>query len=300
MLHIDLDLKNKLKMDSLELVSSNKIFGGLQKVYSHESSELKCKMNFSIYLPPQADGGDVKLPVIFYLSGLTCTEQNFITKSGFQRYAAEHGIIVVGPDTSPRGVKVPGDDDSWDFGVSAGFYLDASKDPWSNNYRMGSYLNKELYELIQKAFNNVVDPNRIGIMGHSMGGHGALVSTLRNPGLYKSVSAFSPICNPSACPWGIKAFTGYLGEDKKTWEEWDATELVKKYEGPPVTLFLDQGAADKFYIEKQLLPENLVDACRSAGVPVILNLREGYDHSYYYISTYIAEHFDFHAKILKA
>lgn len=269
-------------------------------MYSHESSELKCKMNFSIYLPPQAEGGDVKLPVIFYLSGLTCNEQNFITKSGFQRYAAEHGIIVVGPDTSPRGVKVPGDDESWDFGVSAGFYLDATQEQWSKNYRMASYVNKELYELIQQAFNNVVDPKRFGIMGHSMGGHGALVSTLRNPGLYKSVSAFAPICNPTACPWGVKAFTGYLGEDKSKWVEWDATELVKKYDGPPLTLLIDQGSADKFYIEKQLLPENLVKACRSVGVPVILNLREGYDHSYYYISTYLNEHFEFHAKILKA
>ncbi|KAJ0181148.1 hypothetical protein K1T71_003233 [Dendrolimus kikuchii] len=292
--------KETFMMDTLQLVSSNKIFGGDQKVYSHESTELKCKMNFSIYLPPQVEGGDVKLPVIFYLSGLTCTEQNFITKSGFQRYASEHGIIVVGPDTSPRGIKIAGDDESWDFGVSAGFYLDAAKEPWSTNYRMGSYLNKELYELILKAFNNIVDPDRVGIMGHSMGGHGALVSTLRNPGLYKSVSAFAPICNPTACPWGVKAFTGYLGEDKSKWVEWDATELVKKYDGPPLTLLLDQGAADKFYIEKQLLPENLVEACRSVEVPVILNLRDGYDHSYYYISTYIGEHFDFHAKILKA
>ncbi|KAG6453646.1 hypothetical protein O3G_MSEX008251 [Manduca sexta] len=290
----------KTKMENLEQVSSNKIFGGQQRVYSHESSELKCKMNFSLYLPPQAEGGDVKLPVIYYLSGLTCTEQNFITKSGFQRYAAEHGIIVIGPDTSPRGVKIDGDDESWDFGVSAGFYLDAAKEPWSKNYRMGSYLNTELYDLILKAFSNVVDPDRIGIMGHSMGGHGALVSTLRNPGQYKSVSAFAPICNPTACPWGVKAFNGYLGEDKAKWVEWDATELVKKYEGPPLTLLIDQGAADKFYIEKQLLPENLVEACRSVGVPVILNLREGYDHSYYYISSFIGEHFDFHAKILKA
>ncbi|XP_013195367.1 S-formylglutathione hydrolase [Amyelois transitella] len=287
-------------MEALELISSNKIFGGYQKVYSHVSSELGCKMNFSIYLPPQADGGDSALPVIFYLSGLTCTEQNFITKSGFQRYAAEHGIIVVGPDTSPRGVKIAGDDDSWDFGVSAGFYLDATKQPWADNYRMGSYINKELYELIQSAFGNLVDPGRVGIMGHSMGGHGAIVSTLRNPGLYKSVSAFAPICNPSACPWGKKAFSGYLGEDKDQWAEWDATELVKKYDGPPLTLLIDQGAGDKFYIEKQLLPENLVEACRSVGVPVILNLREDYDHSYFYISTFIGEHFNFHAKILKA
>ncbi|CAF4784056.1 unnamed protein product [Pieris macdunnoughi] len=287
-------------MDLLELVSSNKIFGGLQKVFSHQSTELTCKMNFSVYFPPQAEGGDVRLPVIFYLSGLTCSEQNFISKSGFQRYAAEHGIIVVGPDTSPRGVKIPGDDESWDFGVAAGFYLDATKDPWSKNYRMGSYVNKELYDLILSAFENVVDIDRIGIMGHSMGGHGALTSGLRNPGQYKSISAFAPICNPSACPWGVKAFTGYLGEDKSKWVEWDATELVKKYDGPLLTLLIDQGAADNFYIQKQLMPENLVEACRSVGMPVILNLREGYDHSYYYISTYIGEHFDFHAKILKA
>ncbi|KAF9419255.1 hypothetical protein HW555_004182 [Spodoptera exigua] len=287
-------------MDQLSLVSSNKIFGGYQKVYSHQSSELKCKMNFSLYLPPQAEGGDVKLPVIFYLSGLTCSEQNFITKSGFQRYAADHGIIVVGPDTSPRGVKIPGDDESWDFGVAAGFYVDATKEPWSTNYRMASYVNKELYELIQQAFSNVVDPERIGIMGHSMGGHGALISTLRNPGLYKSVSAFAPICNPIQGPWGTKALTGYLGDDKSKWVEWDATELVKKYDGPPLTLLIDQGSIDQFYLDKQLLPENLVEACRSVGVPVILKLREGYDHSYYHIASYIGEHFDFHAKILKA
>lgn len=287
-------------MDKLVLVSSNKAFGGYQKVYSHTSSELKCTMNFSIYLPPQAEGGDAKLPVVYYLSGLSCTEQNFITKSGFQRFASEHGIIVVGPDTSPRGVKIQGDDESWDFGVSAGFYLDAEQEPWSTNYRMASYLNKELYELVIQAFGNVVDPDRIGIMGHSMGGHGALISTLRNPGLYKSVSAFAPICNPTACPWGQKAFNGYIGADKSKWSEWDATELVKKYNGPPLTLFIDQGSADKFYIEKQLLPEHLVEACRSAGVPVILNLRDGYDHGYFYISTYIGEHFHFHAKILKA
>ncbi|KAJ8734742.1 hypothetical protein PYW08_013992 [Mythimna loreyi] len=293
--------RQKSTMESVTLVSSNKIFGGHQEVYSHESSELNCKMNFSLYLPPQAEGGDVKLPVIFYLSGLSCSEQNFITKSGFQRYAAEHGIIVVGPDTSPRGVKIPGDDDSWDFGVAAGFYLDASKEPWSKNYRMASYVNKELHELVvQNILSHVADPERVGIMGHSMGGHGALISTLRNPGLYKSASAFAPICNPMQCPWGVKAFNGYLGEDKSKWAEWDATELVKKYDGPPLTLFIDQGDSDQFYLQKQLLPENLVEACRSVGVPVILNIRDGYDHSYYYISTYIGEHFDFHAKILKA
>lgn len=287
-------------MEQLELVSSNRCFGGYQKVYSHESAELKCKMNFSIFLPPQAEGGDVPLPVLFYLSGLTCTEQNFIGKSGFQRYASELGIVVVGPDTSPRGVKLPGDDDSWDFGVSAGFYLDAIKEPWSKHYKMDSYVNNEFYQLVLAAFNDIVDPRRVGITGHSMGGHGALVSTLRHPGQYKSVSAFAPICNPTMCPWGEKAFTGYLGTDKSKWTEWDATELVKKYDGPPLTIFIDQGSADKFYIEKQLLPENLVAACSSAQVPVIFNLREGYDHSYYYIATFIEEHLNFHARILKA
>lgn len=258
-------------------------------------------MNFAVYLPPQAEAGDVKLPVVYWLSGLTCTEQNFVTKAGAQRYAADHGLIVVAPDTSPRGVNIPGEDDSYDFGSGAGFYLDATQEPWSKNYRMQSYVTIELYDLVNQAFANVVDVDRQGIMGHSMGGHGAMVSALRNPGQYKSVSAFSPICNPTECPWGVKVFTGYLG-DKATgkWGEWDTCHLVKKYNGPPLALFVDQGSADQFLEQKQLLPDNLVEACRSAQFPIILKQREGYDHSYFYIASYIGEHFEYHAKILKA
>ncbi|XP_063223790.1 S-formylglutathione hydrolase isoform X2 [Bacillus rossius redtenbacheri] len=281
-------------------VSSNKCFGGYQKVFSHESKELGCSMNFAVYLPPQAvEGkGKVKVPAIYWLSGLTCTEQNFIQKAGAQRYAAEHNVAIVGPDTSPRGLSIPGEDDSWDFGSGAGFYVDATQDPWKSNYRMYSYVTKELPEIIVANF--PVQPGSQSITGHSMGGHGALVIALKNPGKYRSASAFCPISNPLKCPWGQKAFSGYLGPDQAAWSSWDATELVKNYSGPALNILVDQGTEDQFYKESQLLPENLKDAAKKADVPLTLNLREGYDHSYFFVSTFIGDHIAHHAKFLKS
>jgi S-formylglutathione hydrolase len=205
-------------------------------------------------------------------------------------------LIIVCPDTSPRNVNLPGEDDSWDFGSGAGFYLDATAKPWSENYRMFSYVTSELVDLINSSFPTL--PEKQSIFGHSMGGHGALICALKNPGLYKSVSAFAPISNPTKCPWGEKAFSGYLGDDKESWKNWDATELVAKYNGPPLELYIDQGAEDSFLKDQQLLPNNLIDACKKAEMPCILNLREGYDHSYFYISTFVGEHLNYHAKHL--
>ncbi|XP_050309380.1 S-formylglutathione hydrolase [Anthonomus grandis grandis] len=274
-------------------ISSVKSFGGWQKVFSHESREVGCTMKFGVYLPPQAE--DKKLPVIYWLSGLTCSEANFIEKASAQRYAAQHGVILVNPDTSPRGLEIPGDSESWDFGVGAGFYLNATQEPWKKNYKMHDYITKELIDLVNSNFNVVVGQQ--SIMGHSMGGHGAYVIALKNPGLFKSVSAFAPICNPTVCPWGIKAFTGYLGpKDTGKWEEWDATELVKKYNGPILELFIDQGTADQFL--SQLNPNNLMEACKDAGVPAILKQRDGYNHSYFYIASFIGEHIEYHSKHL--
>ncbi|XP_077300133.1 S-formylglutathione hydrolase [Arctopsyche grandis] len=287
-------------MSGITLVSSNACFEGFQKVYSHDSEELKCKMNFAIYLPPQAETSE-NLPILYWLSGLTCNEQNFITKAGAQRYAAEHGIVIVCPDTSPRNVNIPGEDESYDFGSGAGFYVDATQEPWKTNYRMFSYVTNELVNLIAKEFGNTVDTTRQSIIGHSMGGHGALICALKKPGLYKSVSAFAPICNPIECPWGVKAFTGYLGpKESGKWEEWDAVELVKSYNGPPLTLLIQQGKADNFFKEKQLLPGNLLKSCQENSLPCILKMNEDYDHSYYFIASYIGEHIEFHSKILKA
>lgn len=213
------------------------MFEGYQRVFSHESKVLGCKMNFAVYLPPQAESG--KVPVIYWLSGLTCTEMNFVQKAGAQKYASEHGLMIVCPDTSPRGLKIPGDSDSWDFGEGASFYVDATQEPWNKNYKMYSYVTSELPEII--AANFPVSEGKQSIMGHSMGGHGALICALKNPGLYKSVSVFAPICNPCKCPWGKKAFGNYLGaEETSSWKDWDATELMKVYKGPEIHLLLDQ------------------------------------------------------------
>lgn len=281
-------------MATVTEVSSNKMFGGWQKVFSHESKECKCTMKFGIYIPPQAE--TQKVPVLYWLSGLTCTEQNFITKAGAQRVAAEKGIILVAPDTSPRGVNIEGEDDSWDFGSGAGFYVDASEEKWKTNYRMYSYVTKELPEVVNSNFNTI--PDKVSIFGHSMGGHGALISAMKNPGQYQSVSAFAPISNPIKAPWGIKAFNGYLGSDQSKWTEYDATELSKKYNGPPLNILIDQGKADNFYKEGQLLPDNLIGACASNNVPIVCRLQEDYDHSYYFIATFIEEHINHHAKYL--
>ncbi|CAH1183595.1 unnamed protein product [Phaedon cochleariae] len=277
---------------SLTEVSSNKIFGGYQKVFSHESKEVGCTMKFGVYLPPQVEENK-RLPIIYWLSGLTCSELNFLQKSGAQRYASEHGVIIVNPDTSPRGLNIPGDSESWDFGVAAGFYINATQEPWKKNYRMYNYVTVELPSIINANF--PVETGLQSIMGHSMGGHGALICALKNPGLYKSVSAFAPISNPIKSAWGHKAFSGYLGpQETSSWGEWDATELVKKYNGPALGILLDQGLDDEFFIKGQLLPENLVEACKAAGVPVVLKKREGYDHSYFYIASFIGEHIKYH------
>jgi len=282
-------------MTQITLISANKSFGGYQKVYSHKSKELSCEMKFAIYLPPQYSA-DSKLPVIYWLSGLTCDESNFVQKAGAQRYAAEYGIIVVCPDTSPRNVNIAGEDESYDFGSGAGFYVDAITDPWRKHYKMFSYVTVELVEVIHVNFSPSTEKQ--SIFGHSMGGHGALICALRNPGMYKSVSAFAPISNPTQCPWGEKAFTGYLGEDKESWKEWDATELVGKYKGPAMEIFIDQGSDDQFLKQNQLLPQNLVDACSKAGIPCIYKEREQYDHSYFFIASFVSEHFAYHAKHL--
>ncbi|NWR31126.1 ESTD hydrolase, partial [Tachuris rubrigastra] len=295
---------------ALKQVSSNKCFEGFQKVFEHDSAELKCKMKFGIYLPPKAETG--KCPVLYWLSGLTCTEQNFITKAGFQQAAAEHGLIVVAPDTSPRGCNIEGEDESWDFGTGAGFYVDATEDPWKTNYRMYSYIKDELPKLINANF--PTDPERMSIFGHSMGGHGALILALKNPGKYKSVSAFAPICNPIQCQWGKKALGGYLGPDTSKWEAYDATQLVKAYSGPRLDILIDQGKDDQFLSAGQLLPDNFIAACTERKIPVVFRLQQascfcsprsqgycfGYDHSYFFIATFINDHIKHHAKYLSA
>ena len=272
---------------TLERIEHRACFGGWQDVYRHSSDTLGCSMNFAVYLPPQA--ASRKLPVLYWLSGLTCTEQNFITKAGAQRYAAEHGLILVAPDTSPRGEDVA-DADGYDLGKGAGFYLNATQSPWSTHYRMYDYVVSELPALIEANF-PVTDERAIS--GHSMGGHGALVAALKNPGRYRSVSAFSPIVAPSQVPWGEKAFTAYLGDDRATWKAWDATALIAQAE-ERLPLLIDQGDADEF-LAQQLKPELLREACEKAGHPLQLRMQSGYDHSYYFISSFIGEHIAYHA-----
>ncbi len=270
-------------------------FGGTVAYYSHPSQVCDCEMRFSVFVPPQAANGPV--PVLYYLSGLTCTEENFTAKAGAQRYAAEHGLMLVAPDTSPRGVNLPREDDAWDFGSSAGFYLDATAEPWSRHYRMYSYITQELPTLIAENFD--IKADRIGIFGHSMGGHGALVLGLRNPALFKSISAFAPIAAPMQCPWGEKAFSNYLGPDRNTWRDYDATELVKRYGDSSRHILIDQGTADSF-LDPQLMPQRFVDACQQVGQPVTLRLQPEYDHSYFFIATFMADHIRHHAAVLKA
>lgn len=249
-------------------------------------------MRFSVYLPPQAEQRAV--PVLYYLAGLTCTEETFMTKAGAQRMAAELGLMLVAPDTSPRKARMPGDDASWDFGLSAGFYVDATQAPWSQHYRLYSYVTRELPQQIQSLGKSLAD--RQGIFGHSMGGHGALVSALRNPQQYRSVSAFAPIAAPIEAPWGQKAFSGFLGQDKAAWAQYDASELVsaKRYDS---TILIDQGTSDKF-LSEQLLPERLVAACKKSGTTLRLRYQDGYDHGYYFISTFMADHLRHHAAYL--
>lgn len=275
-------------------VSEQRAFGGTQGVYTHQADETSCQMEFSVFVPPAAAHGPV--PVLYYLSGLTCTQDNVTTKGGFQRVAAELGLCIVCPDTSPRGAGYPGEDDSYDFGTGAGFYVDATEMPWAGMYRMESYITRELPALISNHF--PVDNNRTGVFGHSMGGHGALTLGLKNPDIYKSVSAFAPIVAPMQCPWGEKAFSGYLGTDRETWRAYDATELVTRGHRIKGTILIDQGLADGF-LEEQLKPDLFKQACASAGQAVELRMQEGYDHSYYLMATFMEDHLQHHADQLK-
>lgn len=277
---------------SPHLISENLCFGGKVGFYSHHSISCNTEMRFSVYQPPQAASSPV--PVLYFLSGLTCTEENFIAKAGALQFATEHGLIIVVPDTSPRHTGIAGEDEDWDFGTGAGFYVDATAEPWKSHYRMYSYVVDELPALMAEYF--PVQPERQGIFGHSMGGHGALVCALRNPEKYQSVSAFAPIAAPMRCPWGQKAFSNYLGSDKESWRTYDASELVltAEYKRP---ILIDQGSADQFLTD-QLMPEVFEQACASALQPLILRYQEGYDHSYYFITTFIADHICHHAATL--
>lgn len=274
-------------------------FGGKLLKLKHRASSTNCEMTLNLYLPPQAS--KTKVPVLFYLSGLTCTGDNCAEKGFFQYPAAKHGIAIVYPDTSPRGLNIAGEDESYDFGSGAGFYVDATKEPWSRGYKMYTYITSELPSTLFKQFAKELDGERVSITGHSMGGHGALTLFLRNPGMYRSVSAFAPICNPSACPWGQKAFSGYFGEDYKSkWVEHDATELIKKWKGKDFGTLIDVGTGDNFYKQGQLLPENFVAAAKEAGVErgVKVRMQPEYDHSYYFISTFAEDHVDWAARHL--
>lgn len=285
---------------SFELLSEHACFGGMQRFYQHASTEIGLPMKFSVYLPPQAAQGPV--PAVLYLAGLTCNEETFMVKAGAQRLAAELGLALIAPDTSPRGPQVeslPGATASWDFGVGAGFYLDATQEPWRTHWRMESYLVREL--LPQLAQHLPVDGGRVGIFGHSMGGHGALTLALRHPGLFKTVSAFAPICAPTQCPWGDKAFTGYLGADRTAWQEYDATVLMQNQPVAPYPagILIDQGLGDKFLAE-QLHPHLLESACTAIGQPLTLRRHAGYDHGYYFVQTFVADHLRHHAQTLSA
>lgn len=279
----------------MKLLSSVRCFDGLQNQYQHDSEALSCTMQFSVFLPPQALAGQ-PVPFVYWLSGLTCTDQNFTTKAGAQRVAAQLGLALVMPDTSPRGEGVPGDpDNAWDFGLGAGFYVDATQAPWNQHYRMYSYVSRELPALVeaQLPFNG-----HRSVCGHSMGGHGALVVALRNPGRYQSVSAFSPIVNPSNCPWGHKAFGRYLGDDRSAWSQYDAVELIRSG-ATHVPMRVDQGAQDNF-LATQLHTDSLVKACEAAGYPADIRMQQGYDHSYYFIASFIQQHLEFHAQHFQA
>ena len=275
----------------MDKISSNRSFNGVHEVWSHESVSTECKMTFSIYLPDNPERKKQK--TLIWLSGLTCTEENFRVKSGVQKYASEQNMIIVSPDTSPRGESVP-DDPNYDFAQGAGFYLNATEEPWNRNYRMYSYIVDELTDLIKENF--PVDASRTGISGHSMGGHGALTIALKNPDIFKSVSAFSPICNPSKIPWGQKAFTKYLGNDESSWHDYDACSLVLS-QGWHSEILVDQGSDDEFVAE-QLKPETLISACEEKEVELSLRMHPGFDHSYFFIATFIQDHIDWHSKRL--
>jgi len=276
----------------METVSTNRAHGGTQGVYRHDSTATGTPMTFSVFVPDHAEGA--KLPVLWYLSGLTCTHANVTEKGEYRAACAEHGVIFIAPDTSPRGDEVP-DDDAYDFGKGAGFYVDATQEPWAANFRMRSYIEDELPGLILREF-AMADLGRQGITGHSMGGHGALTIGLRNPDRFRSVSAFAPIVAPSQCPWGEKALGGYLGDDRAAWRQHDAVALIEDGARLP-ELLVDQGDADAF-LTAQLKPELLAVACRDAGIDLTLRMQPGYDHSYYFISSFMADHVAWHAERL--
>ena len=277
----------------MEQIGENRSFGGRQLRFTHTSRTLNCDMNFSVYLPPAAEHGEV--PVLYWLSGLTCTDENFVTKAGAQHYAARHGVAIVAPDTSPRGEGVPDDPEgAYDFGLGAGFYVNAVQEPWANHYQMYDYVATELPALV--AAQPSIDAERAGIFGHSMGGHGALTIALKNPQNYRSVSAFSPICSPLNCPWGEKALGNYLGGDREHWKQHDSTELIRAAQ-QHLPILVDQGAADDF-LHEQLKTELLQQASAEANYPITIRMQPGYDHSYFFISSFIGEHIEFHMQHL--
>ena len=280
---------------NITLIDSHKCFDGEQLRFEHASSKLNCTMNFSVFLPAQAKNSAV--PVLFWLSGLTCTDENFVTKAGAQQYAADYGVAIVAPDTSPRGDGVPDDEHgAYDFGLGAGFYVNATQKPWAEHYQMYDYIVTELPSLLASEL--PLDLNRTSIFGHSMGGHGALTIALKNPGVFRSVSAFSPICAPSQCPWGEKALGQYLGGDKDDWQQYDTVELVAKAKANErLPVLVDQGDADNFLAE-QLKTQLLVNAAANADYPMSIRMQAGYDHSYFFIASFIGEHIKFHAKHL--
>jgi S-formylglutathione hydrolase len=278
----------------LKTLEQHRCFGGIQGVYRHESSATGTSMAFAVYQPPQALRGPV--PVLYWLSGLTCTWANFTEKAGVQRYAARHGLMIVAPDTSPRGTDFPGEHDAYDFGSGAGFYVDATEAPWSRNYRMYSYVTAELPALVNAHF--PTDASRQGVFGHSMGGHGALICALKNPEKYKSLSAFAPISSPTRCPWGEKAFSGYLGADRTAWRAYDAS-LLAAGSGWRSEVLVDQGTGDDF-LKEQLTPHLLQEAFAAADIPLTLRYQAGYDHSYYFMASFIGDHIAHHARLLKA
>lgn len=275
---------------TISVLKTHRMFKGSVQFWEHESSSTKTKMKFSTFTPE----GEV-IGCLVWLSGLTCTEENFMTKSGAQKILAEKKLMVICPDTSPRGLNLPGEQDGWDFGSGASFYLDATTEGYKNHYKMESYITLELLEIIQSKFK--IAKNKISLMGHSMGGHGALVLGLRHPELFQSLSAFSPVAHPVNCSWGVKAFSGYLGENKNIWKSFDATELIKSKKKHSHKILIDQGAADEF-LEKQLLLQDFESACKENGQQLEAHLRDGYDHSYYFIATFIESHIKFHADAL--
>lgn len=282
-------------MPGMETKSLWKSHGGTQGVYSHDSAACACPMTFAVFVPPHAEGA--KLPVLWYLSGLTCNHANVMEKGEYREAAARHGVIIICPDTSPRGPDVPDEQANWKLGCGAGFYLNATEQPWARNYRMYDYVTAELPELIASAF-PMADMARQSITGHSMGGHGALIAALKNPGRYRSCSAFAPIVHPMTADWSRGAFTAYLGPDESVWRSWDAVALIEDGAKPP-PLLVDQGTGDSF-LEDGLRPWLLAAACEQAGLPLTLRMQEGYDHSYYFISSFMAEHVTWHAANLHA